>query len=81
MTDADRQRIRVLLADDDRPFVGALRALIDGQPELEVVGAGYNGLEAIEQADELDPGADGVLLKSELVDGLVERLANLQMTA
>jgi DNA-binding NarL/FixJ family response regulator len=129
MTDADRQRIRVLLADDDRPFVDALRALIDRQPELEVVGAGYNGLEAIEQADELGPdavvidlhmplvdgvtavarlrrdhpslclialtgddapslhaavkdaGADGVLLKSELVDGLVERLANLRMTA
>ena len=129
MTDADRQRIRVLLADDDRAFVDALRALIDRQPELEVVGAGYNGLEAIEQADQVDPdavvidlhmplvdgvtavarlrrdhpslclialtgddtprlhaavkeaGADGVLLKSELVDGLVERLANLRMTA
>jgi DNA-binding NarL/FixJ family response regulator len=129
MTDADRQRIRVLLADDDREFVGAIRALIEGQPELDVVGAGHNGLEAIEQADELDPdtvvidlhmpfvdgvtavarlrrdhpslclialtgddapslhaavkeaGADGVLLKSELVDGLVERLANLRMTA
>ena len=129
MTDADRQRIRVLLADDDRAFVDALRALIDRQPELEVVGAGYNGLEAIEQADQVDPdavvidlhmplvdgvtavarlrrdhpslclialtgddapklhaavkeaGADGVLLKSELVDGLVERLASLRMTA
>jgi DNA-binding NarL/FixJ family response regulator len=28
-----------------------------------------------------EAGADGVLLKSELVDGLVERLANLRMTA
>jgi DNA-binding NarL/FixJ family response regulator len=123
MTDADGQAIRVLLADDDRAFVESLRELIDRQPELEVVAAVGNGLEAIEQADELEPdavvidlhmplldgvtaiarlrrdhpsiclialtgdaapklhkavkeaGADGVLLKTELVDGLVERIA------
>jgi DNA-binding NarL/FixJ family response regulator len=129
MTDADRQRIRVLLADDDRAFVESLRELIDRQPELEVVGAVGNGLEAIEQADALEPdavvidlhmplvdgvtavarlrrdhpslclialtgdeapqlhdavkeaGADGVLLKSELVDGLVERLSTVRTPA
>jgi DNA-binding NarL/FixJ family response regulator len=129
MTDADRQRIRVLLADDDRAFVDSLRELIDRQPELEVVGAVANGLEAIEQADELDPdavvidlhmplvdgvtavarlrrdhpslclialtgddapklhdavkeaGADGVLLKSELVDVLVDRLSTVRTPA
>lgn len=129
MTDVDRQRIRVLLADDDRDFVESLRELIDRQPELEVVGAVSNGLEAIEHADELDPdavvidlhmplvdgvtavarlrhdhpslclialtgddapklhdavreaGADGVLLKSELVDGLVERLSSAKSPA
>jgi DNA-binding NarL/FixJ family response regulator len=100
-----------------------LRELIDRQPELGVVGLAENGLEAIEQADELEPdavvidlhmplvdgvtavarlrhdhpslcvialtgdeapklheavmeaGADGVLLKNELVEGLVERLS------
>ncbi|HWH54369.1 MAG TPA: response regulator transcription factor [Gaiellaceae bacterium] len=129
MAEAESQGIRVLLADDDRDFVESLRALIDRQPELEVVGAVKNGLEAIEQADELEPdavvidlhmplvdgvtavarlrrdhpslclialtgddapklheavkeaGADGVLLKSELVDGLVERLSNARATA
>jgi DNA-binding NarL/FixJ family response regulator len=129
MTDADRQRIRVLLADDDRAFVESLRELIDRQPELEVVGAVANGLEAIEQADALEPdavvidlhmplvdgvtavarlrgdhpslclialtgdtapklhdavkeaGADAVLLKSELVDGLVERLSTVRTPA
>jgi two-component system, NarL family, nitrate/nitrite response regulator NarL len=123
MSEAERQEIRVLLADDDRDFLEALRVLIDRQPELGVVGLADNGLEAIEQADALDPdavvidvhmplvdgvtavahlrnqhpslclialtaddapklleavkeaGADGVLLKSELVDKLVERLA------
>ena len=117
------QGIRVLLADDDVDFVESLRELIDRQPELEVVGAVGNGLEAIEQTEELKPdavvidlhmplldgvtaiarlrhdhpslclialtgdeaprlhravkeaGADGVLLKSELVDGLVDRIA------
>jgi DNA-binding NarL/FixJ family response regulator len=129
MTDADRQRIRVLLADDDRAFVESLHELIDRQPELEVVGAVANGLEAIEQADALEPdavvidlhmplvdgvtavarlrgdhpslclialtgdtapklhdavkeaGADAVLLKSELVDGLVERLSTVRTPA
>ena len=129
MGDAERQGIRVLLADDDPNFVESLRELIDRQPELEVVGAVGNGLEAIELADELQPdavlidlhmplvdgvtavarlrrdhpsvcllaltgdatpklheavkeaGADGVLLKSELVDSLVERLADFRAPA
>ena len=120
---AERQEIRVLLADDDPAFLRALRELIDRQPELGVVGVAKNGLEAIEQADVLTPdavvidvhmplldgvtavahlrnqhpslclialtaddapklldavreaGADGVLLKSELVDTLVDRLS------
>jgi DNA-binding NarL/FixJ family response regulator len=129
MGDRQRQGIRVLLADDDRDFLESLRELIDRQPELGVVGLAENGLEAIEQADELSPdavvidlhmplvdgvtavarlrhdhpslcvialtgdeapklheavreaGADGVLLKRELVDGLVERLAGARSTA
>jgi DNA-binding NarL/FixJ family response regulator len=123
MEDSEHQGIRVLLADDDADFLVALRELIDRQPELSVIGLAQNGLEAIEQADELVPdavvidlhmplvdgvtavarlrrdhpslcvialtgdeaprlhdavkeaGADGVLLKTELVDGLVERIA------
>ena len=115
--------IRVLLADDDEPFVEALRPLIEEQPELAVVGAASDGLAAIELCEQLRPdalvidlhmplldgvtavarlrrdhpsmcvialtgdtqpalhqavteaGADAVLLKSEFVDALVERLA------
>jgi DNA-binding NarL/FixJ family response regulator len=120
---AKENQIRVLIADDDEAFVESLRQLIDRQPELSVVGAALDGLEAIEYADELDPdavvidlhmprldgvtaaarlrrdhpnlclialtgdeapelhravreaGADEVLLKTELVEGLLERLA------
>ena len=126
MEEVERHGIRVLLADDDRIFLESLSELIDRQPELGVVGLAENGLEAIEQADELFPdavvidlhmplvdgvtavahlrhhhpalclialtgddapklheavkeaGADGVLLKSELVDNLVERLADVR---
>ena len=115
--------VRVLLADDELPFLDALRPLIERQPELTVIGAAPNGLEAIELADALHPdavvidlhmplldgvtavarlrkdhptlclialtgdpapelhqavsdaGADAVLLKADLVDSLVERLA------
>lgn len=118
-----KNRIRVLVADDDGDFLSALRALIDRQPELAVVGAAADGAEAVDLAERLGPdavvldvhmprldgvsaaaqlrrnhpslclialtgdeaptlheavrraGADDVLLKSQLVDGLLERLA------
>ena len=117
--------IRVLLADDDEAYTESLRALIERQPELRVVGAAQDGLEAIELADRLVPdaivldlhmprldgvtatarlradhphvclialtgddapavhhavreaGADAVLLKTELVEALIERLARI----
>jgi DNA-binding NarL/FixJ family response regulator len=120
---SDGTQIRVLIADDDGAFLHSLRRLIDRQPELAVVGAALDGLEAIELAEDLDPdavvidlhmplldgvtaaarlrrdhpnlclialtgddapalhravreaGADEVLLKSELIEGLVERLS------
>src|SRR5215218_6582087 len=122
----EESRIRVLIADDDRAFLHSLQELIDRQPELLVIGAAADGLEAIELADELDPdavvldlhmprldgvtaaarlrrdhpslclialtgdeapalheavreaGADDVLLKSELVNGLLERLTTVR---
>ena len=116
----------MLIADDDRPFLESLWELIDGQPELTVIGAAADGLEAIELADQLDPdavvldlhmplldgvraaarlrrdhpslclialtgdeepalhravreaGADEVLIKSQLIEGLLERLSTLR---
>jgi DNA-binding NarL/FixJ family response regulator len=63
-------RIKVLLADDDPLFVESLRALIDEQPELAVIAAAENGLEAIELADELEPDAVVVDLHMPIVDGV-----------
>lgn len=67
MTD---DRIKVLVADDDPVFVESLRELIDRQPELEVVGAARNGLEAIDLADNLDVDAVVVDLHMPLLDGI-----------
>jgi len=49
--------IRVLLADDEQPFLDALSPLIERQPQLAVVGTALDGLAAIELADELGPDA------------------------
>ena len=62
--------IKVLLADDDELFLESLRALIDRQPELAVVAAACNGLEAIELADELAPDAAVIDLHMPLLDGI-----------
>jgi two-component system response regulator DesR len=62
--------IRVLLADDDELFLESLKALIDRQPELEVVAAAENGLQAIELAAALDIDAAVVDLHMPLLDGV-----------
>jgi DNA-binding NarL/FixJ family response regulator len=62
--------IRVLLADDEEPFVEALRPLIEEQPELAVVGSAYDGLAAIERCEELRPDAIVIDLHMPLLDGV-----------
>ena len=62
--------IRVLLADDDELFLESLKALIDRQPELEVVAAAENGLQAIELAAALDIDAVVGDLHVPLLDGV-----------
>lgn len=62
--------IRVLLADDDAPFLEALSPLIERQPELAVVGTAGDGLAAIELADELSPDAVVIDLHMPRLDGV-----------
>src|SRR3954470_5127281 len=62
--------IRVLLADDDQPFLEALSPLIERQPELAVVGQARDGLHAIELAEELEPDAIVIDLHMPLLDGV-----------
>ena len=62
--------IRVLIADDDGSFRSALQKLIDQQPELAVVAAARDGLEAIELAEYLSPDAVVIDLHMPLLDGV-----------
>jgi DNA-binding NarL/FixJ family response regulator len=62
--------IKVLLADDDRPFIDALSPLIERQPDLSVVGKAFDGLAAIELADELSPDAVVIDLHMPRLDGV-----------
>ncbi len=62
--------IRILLADDHAVLRAGLRALLDGQPDMEVVGEAADGQEALDKARALQP--DVVLLDLTMpgVDGL-----------
>jgi DNA-binding NarL/FixJ family response regulator len=42
--------IRVLVADDQQPVREALRLVLDGEPDIEVVGEASNGAEAVHKA-------------------------------
>lgn len=48
-------KLRILLADDHAVVRQGLRALIDAQPDLEVVGEAADGESACRQAEELRP--------------------------
>jgi two-component system response regulator NreC len=48
-------KIRILLADDHAVLRAGLRALLNAEPDMEVVGEAANGREAVERAVELQP--------------------------
>ena len=62
--------IRLLLADDHRLVVEALRALLASDPRLEVVGSAYDGQEAVELAAELDPDVVLMDIAMPVLDGI-----------
>jgi DNA-binding NarL/FixJ family response regulator len=62
--------IRVLLADDQALVRGGLRLIIDGQPDMEVVGEAENGREALAQARRLRPDVVLMDVRMPVLDGL-----------
>ena len=61
------QRIRLLLVDDHTLLRQALRALLEAQPNLEVVGEAINGRDAVEIAEQMMPD---VVLMDMVMPGL-----------
>lgn len=53
---AKAPRLRVLVADDDDMFAGALLAFLERDERIELVGRARTGDEAAELADSLDAG-------------------------
>ncbi|MEW6172147.1 MAG: sporulation transcription factor Spo0A [Bacillota bacterium] len=47
--------VRVVLADDNREFCELLKDFLNQQPDFELVGVAYNGLEAVEVIEETHP--------------------------
>jgi two-component system, chemotaxis family, protein-glutamate methylesterase/glutaminase len=62
--------ISVVLADDDETYLESLRALVDQQPGLHVVGMALDGMQAIECVDSLDPDAVVMDLHMPRLDGV-----------
>jgi DNA-binding NarL/FixJ family response regulator len=62
--------IRVLLADDESGFLASLRALIEQQPELVVIGDASDGVQTLDCVDELLPDAVVIDLHMPLLDGV-----------
>ncbi len=56
--------IRVLLVDDSPAIIDGLRSILQGCPEIEVVGAESNGADAVDTAIELRP--DVVLIDAQV---------------
>ena len=54
-TDRQLMTIRVLIADDQDIIRAGLTTIIDGQPDMEVVGQAADGREAVEMARHLRP--------------------------
>jgi DNA-binding NarL/FixJ family response regulator len=47
--------ITIFLADDHRVVRSGIRALLEGQPDFEVVGEAEDGLDTVQQVDKLHP--------------------------
>jgi DNA-binding NarL/FixJ family response regulator len=79
--------IRVLLADDQALLRSGLRALLDGEPDIEVVAEAGDGAEATRLAADLTPDVVLMDIRMPQVDGLAatkaitadERLAEVRI--
>jgi two-component system response regulator NreC len=73
------EKIRVLLADDHAVLRAGLKALLDLEPDMEVVGEAANGREAVEQAQRLRPDVIVMDISMPEMDGLTAAKAIHEM--
>lgn len=85
------QKMRVLIADDNREFVGLLREYLEKLEDIEVVGVAYNGLETVDAIkksspdivvlDIIMPYLDGIGVLERLGEENIKRPRILMLTA
>ncbi len=63
-------KTRVLIVDDHRVFRDGLKALINRESDMEVVGDAENGHNAVESARELQPDVILMDVKMPVMDGI-----------
>jgi two-component system, chemotaxis family, protein-glutamate methylesterase/glutaminase len=61
--------IRILTVDDSRVMELLLKALFDKEPDMQVVGHAFNGLEAVEMAKKLKPDVITMDIRMPVMDG------------
>jgi len=66
----EREPSRIVIADDHPLYRSALRQMVDGQPDMEVVGEAENGREALELCRDLHPEVVLMDLRMPEMDGL-----------
>jgi len=64
------QRVRVLIADDQQLVRTGFQMILDAQPDMEVVAAVSDGVEAVEQARKLRPDVCLLDIRMPRLDGL-----------
>jgi two-component system, LytTR family, response regulator len=64
------EKIRVVIADDERPARSLLRAILTSFPDVEIVGEAENGSEAVELIESTRPDLALLDLQMPEVDGL-----------
>jgi DNA-binding NarL/FixJ family response regulator len=62
--------VRVVVVDDQALVRGAFRLLVNSAPDLEVVGEGENGAEAVSLVRELEPDVVLMDIRMPVMDGL-----------
>jgi DNA-binding NarL/FixJ family response regulator len=62
--------IRVLIADDHALLRNGLRAMLDAQPDMEVVGEAEDGAQAVDEAVRLHPDVVVMDIRMPKVDGI-----------
>lgn len=62
--------IRILIADDQALVAAGFRAILDAQPDMEVVAEAADGREAVEAARRLQPDVALLDVRMPLLDGL-----------